>query len=242
MSDKLNAAYIQKAIEQRLGKSRRSVELSEEDYLEAISQALDLWNEYRSRVEYHRVDEVITTEGQCVSVPLDSCCIGVRTCFFLVPYYDVASGLTIFELAEKLAITRLGIQDIALTRSTWENYRRVRGVEPNWHLDRESDPRKLVFYAPSGPYTVGYELLYPYTDASQIEADRDATFLRLVEGYCRRILGEIRGKFGATVLGPGGSSVALNADRQMQEGDRLVQEVTETLKTSRPTMAMPMYF
>jgi hypothetical protein len=239
MSDKLNTAYIVKTIRQRLGASRRAVELTEDDIVEAIEQSLDLWNEYRTRIEFHREDNIVTRENEPYAVTRDSCVIGVRTCYFLIPYYDVASGLTIFELTEKLTITRLGISDIALTRSAWETYRQVRGIEPQWHFDKESTPHKLVFFAPSGPYTAGYELYVPFTDPVQIESDRDATFLRLCEGYSRLILAEIRGKFGNQVLGPGGKTVALNADRQVERGEKLIDEVTERLKISRPNMAVP---
>jgi hypothetical protein len=239
MSSKLNTAYIVKVINQRLGVSRRSVELTEDDVAEAIEQSLDLWNEYRSRVEFHRQDNIITREDEPFSVTLDDCVIGVRRVYFLIPYYDIVSGLSIFELTEKLTITRLGIRDIALSRSNWDMYRQIRGVQPEWHFDKESDPHKIVFYAPSGPYTAGYELLLPFTDPSQIEGDRDSTFLKLCEGHARLILAEIRGKFGNQVLGPDGKTVALNAERQIEKGEKLIEDVTERLKTSRPNMPVP---
>jgi hypothetical protein len=239
MSTKLNTAYITQTIYQRLGGSRRSVELTEADYTEAIEQSLDLWNEYRSRVEFHRQDNIVTSENAPFSVVLDSCVLGVRRVYFLVPYYAVTSGISIFELTEKLTITRLGIKDIALTRSAWDMYRQVRGVQPHWHFDKESDPQKLVFFAPSGPYSAGYELLVPFTDPTQIEKDRDSAFLKLCEGHARLILSDIRGKFGNQVLGPGGKTVALNAERQVTRGEALIEEVTNMLKTSRPNMPVP---
>lgn len=239
MSMKLNTAYVSQTLYQRLGGSRRSVELTESDYTESIEQSLDLWNEYRSRTEFHRADNIVTRESAPYSVVLDSCVLGVRRVYFLIPYYDIVAGLSIFELTEKLSITRLGIKDIALSRSNWEMYRQIRGVEPHWHFDRESDPHKLVFYAPSGPYSAGYELLLPFTDPTQIETDRDSSFLKLCEGHARLILAEIRGKYGATVLGPGGKSVALNADRQIARGEKLIEEVTERLKVSRPNVSVP---
>jgi len=239
MSTKLNTAYITQTLTQRLGGSRRSVELTEADYTEAIEQSLDLWNEYRTRTEFHRQDNIITRENEPFAITLDSCVIGVRRVYFLIPYYDIVSGLSIFELTEKLTITRLGIKDIALTRSYWDQYRVIRGVQPQWHYDKESDPHKLVFYAPSGPYSAGYELYVPFTDPTQIESDRDSTFLKLCEGHARLILAEIRGKFGNQVLGPGGKQVALNADRQITRGEKLIEEVTERLRSSRPNMPVP---
>jgi len=239
MSTKLNTAYIVQTISQRLGISRRSVELVEADITEAIEQSLDLWNEYRSRIEYHRQDNILTRENEPFSVTLDDCVIGVRRVYFLVPYYDVASGLSIFELTEKLTITRLGVKDLALARSYWDQYRQIRGVQPKWHFDKESDPHKLVFYAPSGPYSAGYELYVPFTDPTQIEGDRDSSFLKLCEGHARLILAEIRGKFGNQVLGPGGKQVQLNAERQIDKGEKLIEDITNILKTSRPNMPVP---
>lgn len=241
MSDKLSTAYIKRTMDQRLGVSRRGVELTEDDYVEAVEQALDVWNQYRSRIEYKKLDSIVTSEAAPVSVAVDDAAFGVRAVYFLLPYADVASSLTIFELAEKLALTRLGVKDIALTRSAWENYRRVRGVEPSWHFNKEASPRTLVFYVPTGPYDVGYELLFPFTMASQIKKDRDSTFLKLVEGYSRRILVEIRGKFGGQVRSPGGGSFSLNADYQAQESSKLIEEVETALSASRTTMPVPMY-
>ena len=239
MSTKLNTAYIQQTINQRLGVSRRSVELTEADITEAIEQSLDLWNEYRSRVEFKRQDNIITRENEPFSVVLDACVLAVRRVYFLIPYYDIVSGLSIFELTEKLTITRLGIKDIALTRSYWDTYRQIRGVQPTWHFDKESNPQKIVFFAPSGPYSAGYELLLPFTEPTQIEIDRDSTFLKLCEGHARLILAEIRGKFGNQVLGPGGKTVALNADRQIDRGEKLIEEVKERLQVSRPNVSVP---
>ena len=241
MSSKLTLAYVKSTMEQRLGISRRSVELKDADYEQAMEQSLDLWNEYRSRVECHRATGVTTTENNPYTVTLTEDCLGIRACYFLVPYYDVASGLTIFELAEKLAITRLGIKDIALTRSTWESYKRVRGVDPSWQFIVEGSTRKLVVFAPAGPYDMGYEPIYAYTAATQIEIDRDATFLRLIEGYTRLILAEIRGKFGGQVMAPGGGQFNLNADRQIQKGEELIAAVRETLSMSRPSRPVPFY-
>lgn len=242
MSDKLNTAYVSATMRQRLGGSRRSVELTEDDYVEAIEQALDLWNQYRSRTEFHRQDNVTTAEAAPYSIALDSCVIGVRNVQFLVPYNESVASLNIFELTEKLAITRLGVKDIALTRTAWKMYRGVRGVEPRWHFDAESDPKKLVFFAPGGPYTVGYELILPFTDPVQIEQDRDNMFLKACEGYCRRILGEIRGKFGNNVLGPDGRSVQLDADFQRTQAEKLITEVEDLLKISRPNAPVPFRF
>jgi len=239
MSTKLNTAYIIQTMNQRLGGSRRSVELTEADYTESIEQALDLWNEYRTRIEYKTTENIITSEDAPFSVALADCVIGVRAVYFLIPYYDVVGGLSIFELTEKLAITRLGIRDIAMTRSAWDQYRQVRGVQPRWHYVEDEDIKKIVFFAPSGPYTAGYELFVPFTDPSQIKSERDSSFLKLVEGYARNILAEIRGKFGNQVLGPGGQTVQLNADRQIDKGDKLIEEVTEKLKTSRPNVSVP---
>lgn len=243
MSDKLNTAYIVKTMQQRLGISRRSVEVTEDDVVEAIEQALDKWNEYRSRIEYHYESNIITRENEPYSIALDSCVSGIRTVYFLVPYYDIASGLTIFELTEKLTISRLGLRDIALSRSTWENYRRVRGVDPNWHFD-SSDPsnKKLVFYAPTGPFDAGYELYMPYTNPVQIERDRDSHFLSMVEGFTRRILAEIRGKFGGQVLGPGGKMVQLDSDKQLQLADKLLEDGEMKLRLSRPNLPVPFMF
>jgi len=241
VSAKLTTVYMTGAMERRLGYGRRGVELLAEHFGEAISQALDLWNEFRSRVVYGRAQSVITRESEPYSIDLDDDCLGCRAVFFLVPYYDVAGGLTVFELTEQLTITKLGIKDIALSRSAWENYRRVRGVEPSWHVDEESSPRKLVFYAPSGPYDAGYELLYPWTDPVQIKADRDALFLRAVEGFVRYVLAEIRGKFGGTVIAPGGGSFKLNSDMQYQRAEKILEEVRETLRASRPNMATPQW-
>jgi len=243
MSDKLNTAYVVKTMQQRLGISRRSVEVKEDDIVEAVEQALDKWNEYRSRIEYHTVRNVLTRENEPFSVSVDSCAIGVRAVYFLVPYYDVASGLTIFELTEKLTISRLGMRDIALSRSTWENYRRVRGVDPHWHFD-QTDPqdKRIVFYAPSGPFDAGYELQLPFTNPEQIEKTRDSHFLSMVEGYTRRILAEIRGKFGGQVLGPGGKTVQLDSDKQMQMADKMLEDGEMKLRLSRPNLPVPFYF
>jgi len=240
MSSKLTTAYVVSAMQQRLGGSRRSVELVEDDYTNAMEQALDTWNEYRMRIDFMRQDNVATAENTAYEIELDEDVIGVRRVYFLIPYQAVVSGLSIFELTEKLTITRLGIKDIALTRSYWDQYRQVRGVEPKWHFDKDSDPKKIAFYAPSGPYTAGIELFLPFTSPTQIEKDRDSTYLKLVEGYSRLILAEIRGKFGGQVLAPGGGSVALNADRQVTRGEALIDEVTNTLRASRPNMPVPM--
>lgn len=243
MSDKLNTAYIVRTMQQRLGISRRSVEIKEDDVVEAIEQALDKWNEYRSRIEYSVVHNVLTRENEPFSVSVDSCVIGVRTVYFLVPYYDVSSGLTIFELTEKLTISRLGLRDIALSRSTWENYRRVRGVEPHWHFDQtDTSAKKIVFYSPSGPFDAGYELQVPYTNPVQIEVDRDSHFLTLTEGFTRRILAEIRGKFGGQVLGPGGKMVQLDSDKQMAMADKMIEDSELKLRLSRPNLPVPFMF
>lgn len=243
MSDKLNTAYVVRTMQRRLGISRRAVEVTEDDVVEAIEEALDLWNEFRTRIEYGLAQNVLTRENEPFSVAIDSCVMGVRYVYFLVPYYDVTGGLTVFELTEKLTISRLGITDIALSRSSWENYRRIRGVEPHYHFDK-SDPqnKKLVFYAPSGPFDAGYELQVPYTNPVQIEKDRDSSFLRLVEGYTRRILSEIRGKFGGEVLGPGGKTVRLDADKQSQLSEKMIEDVTNTLRVSRPNLPVPFMF
>lgn len=240
MSSKLTTAYVVSAMNQRFGGSRRSVELTEDDYANAMEQSLDLWNEYRMRVEYNRQDNIATTENTPYEIEVDDDVIGVRRVYFLIPYQAVVSGLSIFELTEKLTVTRLGIKDIALTRSYWDQYRQIRGVQPQWHFDKEADPHRIVFYAPSGPYTAGYELYVPFTSPTQIEKDRDSTFLKLVEGHARLILAEIRGKFGGQVLSPGGGTVALNADRQITRGEALIEEVTTVLRASRPNMPVPM--
>lgn len=228
-------------MQRRLGLGRRGVELLDAHFTEAIEQTLDLWNEFRSRVTYNRAQSVITRENEPYSINLEDECLGVRAVYFLVPYYDIASGLSIFELTEMLTITKLGVKDIALSRSAWESYRRIRGVEPSWHFDENSSPKKVVFYAPSGPYNAGYELLYPYTDPTQIKPDRDALFLRGVEAFTRFILAEIRGKFGGAVIAPGGGSFKLNSDMQYQRAEKILEEVRETLKASRPNMATPQY-
>lgn len=239
MSSKLTTAYVVSNMNTRLGGSRRSVELTEEDYTNAMEQALDLWNEFRMRTTFHRQDNIITAESSGYSVDVDDDVIGVRRVYFLIPYQAVVSGLSIFELTEKLTITRMGIQDIALTRSYWDQYRQIRGVEPQWHFDKDSDPKKIWFYAPSGPYTAGFELYVPFSAPTQIEKDRDSTFMKLVEGYSRMILGEIRSKFGNQVLSPGGGSVQLNGQWELDRGTKLIDEVTEVLRASRPNSPVP---
>ena len=239
MSADLTFDNIKSRIQARLGATCRTVELSDDQWQEAINQALELWTMYESKVTYHHAENVVTSEQQpfYVDLPEDDSYKGVRTVYFLVPYWAVTGGYTIFELLEKMTITRMNVGGLSLARSAWEMYRRVRGVDPTWHEDKER--HRLYLYAPSGPFEAGYELLYKYTSPEEIPLGRDSLFMKAVEGYARLILGDIRGKFGGTVLAPGGGSFNLDADYQRTRGAELITEATERLNVGRTSGPVP---
>lgn len=239
MSGSLDFDTIKSRIQSRLGASCRTVELSDDQFHEAINQALELWTMYESKVEYHRAENVITSEQQpfFLELPTDESYKGVRAVYFLVPYWAVTGGYTIFELMEKMTLTRMNVGGLSLARSSWEMYRKIRGVDPTWHEDKKTN--RLYLYAPSGPFEAGYELLFKYTDPEEIPLGRDSLFMKVVEGYSRLMLGEIRGKFGGSVLSPGGGSFNLDADHQRTRGQQLVDEATERLSVGRTSGPVP---
>jgi hypothetical protein len=239
MSQALSPANVKSAILTRLGSSCRTVEITDAVLQECITNAMRFWNQYESKVEYKRESGISTAEGlpHSVALPTDVHYKGIRAVYFLVPYFAVTGGVTIFELLEKMTITRMDLHGLAFARSAWENYRRIRGVDPTWHEDK--DAHKLVFYAPCGPLEVGYELLWAYEDPTEIPLSRDYMFLQAVEAFCRLILAEIRGKFGGQVLAPGGGSFQLDAEYQRTRGAELLKEIQDKLATARPTMPLP---
>jgi hypothetical protein len=239
VSDKLTFDFIKDRVRTRLGASCRSVEIDDAAWRDSIEQAIDLWNQFESLVKYFKQLNIVTSQQQpfFLQIATDPTFKGVRTVYFLVPYWAVTGGYTIFELLEKMTLTRMNVGGLALARSTWEMYRRVRGVDPTWHYDKGSN--RLYFYGPSGPFDAGYELLYAYTDATEIPQGRDYLFLKAVEGFTRGILGEIRGKFGGQVLAPGGGSFQLDADFQRARSKELIDEVTERLNVGRTSMPVP---
>jgi hypothetical protein len=239
VSAKLTFDFIKERVAGRLGSACRTVEISDDNWRDSIEQAIDLWNQYESLVKYFKQTGIVTSEQQPFYIQLadDSTFKGVRTVYFLVPYWAVTGGYTIFELLEKMTLTRMNVGGLALARSTWEMYRRVRGVDPTWHYDKASN--RLYLYAPSGPFDAGYELLYAYTESTEIPQGRDYLFLKAVEGFTRMILGEIRGKFGGQVLAPGGGSFQLDADYQRNRGKELIDMVTERLNVGRTSAPVP---
>jgi len=239
VSASLTFDSVKQRIQARLGATCRTVELTDDQWHEAVNQALELWTMYESKVTYNRVENVITSEQQpfFVELPTDANYKGVRAVYFLVPYWAVTGGFTIFELMEKMTLTRMNVGGLSLARSSWEMYRKVRGVDPTWHEDKASN--RLYLYAPSGPFEAGYELLFKYTDPVDIPLGRDSLFLKAVEGYARSMLGEIRGKFGGAVLAPGGGTFNLDSDYQRTRGETLITEVTERLNVGRTSGPVP---
>lgn len=243
----------------RLGGGRRTIEMTDDHWCEAIRQAMDLINTYVYRPEWAYIGE--TSDENTVihfddidNYPgeYDANVRGIVRVLFKNPnagntvnledpfqlYGRMIAGGSAYGgggFGRMAASGRFGFGDIAFWNQHSEAVSRQANNEPDWLWDQTN--RQLAINLPSQVATeITYLKAYSYTPAN-LPTGYFNYFLKALEGYGRLILSDIRGKFGGSIPGPTGTTET-DAQTQQQKGENLIREVEETMR-NLPLQATP---
>jgi hypothetical protein len=249
---RISEAQIIHRVQARLGAGRRCLELAGAEssggfshYQEAIDQTLDLFNQYINRHVFENRIDITDPQGR-IDYSTDEDLLSVTNVEFLRPTnLTNFSELNIFGLTERALLSSpyvsgyggggpgrpISSSNLFELKVQQEMVQRVRNTEPDWIWD--GNMRQLLLYIPAGPYEITVTKAYPH-DLASLPENYKSIFLKAVEGYSRKILGDILGKFGNNIPGPTGS-IENDAGYQRDQGTKLIEEV-ETYINKLPIM------
>lgn len=232
-NQKISKDQIVHYIRTKLGGNRFSVELDDQQIDLAIDDAVRLFRRYLyGRLTLSQAEVVGV---QKFALPEDA---------FAITRFDVLTTdrpsfaeaeLNVFELNRNRLYGLYGDRPGALyeLQVHIEQSRRTRGTEPEyWHIrDENSTPpvNDIVIYVPSGPRDVSYDVAIAITAPEHVPFVHERLFLKAVEGYCREMLGDNRGKYGGVLPGPSGD-LQLDSSRQIERATQIQTEVEEELR------------
>jgi hypothetical protein len=227
-------------IRTKLGGTRHSVELDDQQIDLAIDDAVRLFRRYIFGRRTIAKPEIVGI--QRFELPDNA---------FAVTRFDVLTTdrpsfaeaeLNVFELNRNRLYGLYGDRPGALQELIIhiEQSRRTRGTEPEYWLiqDETTDPvtNDIVIYVPSGPRDVSYDVAISIRSPEDVPFVHEKLFLETVEAYSREMLGDMRGKYGGTLPGPTGD-LQLDAEKQSTKATEMMIGIKEELR--KLGLAMP---
>ena len=213
-------------VKRKLGYPFVSVELAEEQIDDAISDTLDLMNQYLFEpvIKTYRdqVDDVV------IDLSEDDP-IGIFKVRALLP--DTLTSyarLSIFELMYRMVLPRLNVGDWYLEKMFFEMFQKVHGTEVDFYYNRRN--KTLYVDCHGGPHdlmvVIGKDLTLE--TLQECHPSYRNKFKKAVVGFAKQVLGRSLSKF-QNVPAPGGP-LATDGTTLRTEGEREVKEVEEALK------------
>lgn len=249
----LNAKTIKKRIETRLGSSGVYIELEDDDIGEAISQAIELYNQIRpakrragiavttQQNRYVIVDSLGNTNFPGIAGIVDVQFITRRTQPSQVDPFDPfntalagttlgsGSGETYGEIAQRLMYT--------------EDAARIVDSEPDWESLWEGPELILYLAIPRSHIEAGMEYSVYYAPDSntdngmQLIPNGDVEILlRYMTAVAKTILGRVRAKHGGTVSPEGGVD-EIDGVALLQEGSEDMNSIREEMERRRAPLS-----
>lgn len=203
------------------------VELEEPHYDHAINQALRMYNRYMGEMQ------VLAYYNQVNNVSIDlSSHTGLRGIVGVMAVFPEQNRsyaqLNVFELLYRMVYPMLPVGEWYMLRSFYEMYQRVRGTEMDWYYNEWDQTLQVDCHG--GPWDLNVEIV-KNVDLTSLETGRAAyvkDFYELTLAYCKRMLANIRGKFGGTVPAPGGA-LATDAQKLDQEAKETIAKIEDVL-------------
>jgi len=232
MDGVLLSSELRDWILRKLGWPKQGVELDESQICDSIADALAEYNQYVPRWKYGEIRLVTGRKAYTITE-------------FGRGVYDVQfrrkEGTPI--ISDPLfgrhypRFSQLAFDDFVLSQSHYGTVLRVTGQEPIWRWD-PGTPTKI--FIDTGEWDRSfYEVTYAYGvdhRLGDITPAHQQTLKRLALARAKIVLGEIREKFGDSVITPGGN-VQLNGGKLKDEGFREAEALQEILQG----LAIPMW-
>jgi len=204
-----------------LGYPVRSLELTDEQIADAISDAIYLFNRYKPRLYYGTLENVADRTVIQIDNDIDDI-IEVQFVREGVGIYNY--DMNIFTLDKMLSWRRLGAGDYYEWQHWVEMAKRSFSADPDWFYDQEN--RRLYIYITGGPYHVMFTGIKNHTLAT-IPKRLVPEFLMAVEAYCRLRIAEIRSRT-PLILPTGNVDVGpRDEDKAKEMLDNLIAKLSE---------------
>ena len=214
-------------VKRKFGYPTIYVELEDSHIIQAIDDALLLFNRYIGEYEVR----VYPNQSENMVVVLDDDVRSILQVQTILPREDRSyTQLNVFELMYRMVYPELPIGEYYMIKSFYDTYLRIRGAEPDY-IYRDFE-KKLYVDCWAGPWDVQVTLIKDIT-LTTLQTGRpshEKSFLDAVMAYSKQMLAMIRGKFAGSIPAPGGS-LATDADILRQEAAVAVEKVEATLET-----------
>ena len=175
-----------------------------------------------------------------VTVDMPIGCLGVHYVHFLEPRSSrITAQMTVYEIMYRMVYPPMELGVWYMMRSFYEMYQRIRGTEPDWKYDEESN--KLYLDCWSGPYDVFYVTSHLLTEDDLLSGSRERykqLFLDACLAYAMQTLSFVRGKWNGTIPIPGGNLATDAPDLRKFSADTLLR-VENTLKKRMRAYYLP---
>lgn len=210
--------YVKKRIERALGGSTVEVELSSDDYEDAIDDALREFGRFRPRLKYISVDAV--TGQQEYALTEEQVGLGVVDVVWEPDLYFTGSDVTSEIIRQRMAmgVVSGGIGGYVMRASQLEVQERVLGAEPSWEW-LEEERKLLISPPPAEASTLSVKVAMP-PEIGHVRLPYQGLFLRLAIAVAKQTLGQMRSKY-AQVAGAEVDEAMNGADLIQQANDEL---------------------
>lgn len=135
--------------------------------------------------------------------------------------------------------------DYALTLGYIQDVQRLTGTDPDWEYDRATRRLRITLGGQeiTSVHAQQYLVYVRYWETlglQDIPETLQEDFVTLCLGYAKRVLSQIRGKFGGVVPSPGGNA-RLNSDVLREEGAADVKTAEDALRAYGHSQVFPTY-
>lgn len=219
---------IRQYVGRKLGEPKIRVNLEDDDYTDAMEDALRLYNRHFPYYQYSQLS--ISGDG-AYTIPASPRIIDVVK----VDILTVDSGTVAFSLGEPVLLdSLLPIAKYSETISMLKATKRWLSALEDWVYDKRT--RKIMLYrVPPGVTLVGVTKLVS-SELEEVAEDRQDSFLKYTVAQCKIRIGNALGKF--NVPAPNGGNLTDWAKDLKVEGKEEAKEVEEDWYSSQ-TSAPP---
>lgn len=208
-------------VERQLGAPTWTVELSRQQILDCINDALTLWSIW---VPMRKAQSLVLVQGQFRYLQGVDVGQGIADVSFVEPN-PVPTEIFYGNLINPAPIFRLGLDEYDTFLRWRKTWMRVTSVQPNWMYDDVD--RCLYIHNPIERYMCGVICYFDYTDTQQLDSVGSQWVKRYSVAKCNMLLGQQWMKFSGAIPGPV-QNLQLDAQRRqvwIDEMNRLEAEL-----------------